>query len=165
MGAQQHLGQRMIVALAAIFMVMGGFNAHSQEPSSPTKPFAGQFDTGQTGEMPSSASQANSATAVTPLAGPFSPRRPVGIDADQIASGLSTPADQFRVGNTYIGIQTQRILQTPDQIRRSDCPIDEDCTDYPGAPRLMSPKTTTIKSLRKPYIGLSITAAAGIATL
>src|SRR5262249_47023317 len=152
------LAQRMIVAFAATLMAAAAFSAHSHDLPSPPQPFAGQFDTGQMGEMPSSASHANSSTVLIPVPGPFSPRRPVGGDADQFASGLSTPADQLRLGNAYIGIQTQKILQTPDQIRRSDCPIDEDCTDYPGAPRLMSPKATTIKSLRKPYIGLSITA-------
>jgi hypothetical protein len=154
MGAQQHLGQRMIFALAAALMVAAACSAHSHELPSPPQP----FDTGQIGETPASPSQSNSSMVSAPVPGPFSPRRPVSADADQIASGLSAPADQFRFGNAYIGIQTQRILQTPDQIRRSDCPIDEDCTDYPGPPRLMSPKTTTIKSLRKPYIGLSITA-------
>jgi hypothetical protein len=155
MGAQQQLGQR--IALAATLMVAAAFSAHSHDFSSPPQPSAVQFDTGQKGEMPSSASPNNS-TALTPMPRPFSPRRPVGVDADQIASGLSTPTDQFRLGNSYIGIQTQRILQPPDQIRRSDCPIDEDCTDYPGAPRSMSPKPSTIKSLRRSYIGLSITA-------
>jgi hypothetical protein len=158
MGAQQQLGQRIIATLTATLIVMAGVDTYSQELSSAPKPFAGQFDKSQAGEMPSSASQASSATALTPVPGPFSPRRPLAVDADQIANGLSTPADQFRLGSGYIGIQTQKSLQTPDPIRRSDCPIDEDCTDYPRAPRLMSPKTTTIKSLRKPFIGLSITA-------
>jgi len=158
MGAQQQLGQRMIVALAATLMVAAAFSAHSHDFSSPPQPSAAQFDTGRKGEIPSSANQSNSSAALTPVPRPFSPRRPVGVDADHIASGLSTPADQFRLGNSYIEIQTQRILQPPDQIRRSDCPIDEDCTDYPGAPRSMSPKPSTMKSLRRSYIGLSITA-------
>jgi hypothetical protein len=158
MGAQQQLGQQLIVVLAATLMVAVAFGAHSHELSSPPQSFVGLFDPGQMGETPASPSQSNSSTVPAPVPGPFSPRRPVSADADQIASGLSTPTDQFRLGNAYIGIQTQRILQTPDQIRRSDCPIDEDCTDYPGPPRGMSAKTTTIKGLRKPYIGLSITA-------
>ncbi len=83
----------------------------------------------------------------------FSPRRSVGDSKGE----ESAPGDQFRLGNSYIGIQTQKSLQTPDQIARGDCPKDEDCTDYPGAPRFLNPKTN-VKSLRKPFIGLSITA-------
>jgi hypothetical protein len=157
MGAEQQFARRMILALAATQMMLAsGAVAHSQELSSSPKPLAGfgQFDAPPLPELPSGIpGQDNNSTPWMTVPRDFSPRRSVGDSKGE----ESAPGDQFRLGNSYIGIQTQKSLQTPDQIARGDCPKDEDCTDYPGAPRFLNPKTN-VKSLRRPFIGLSITA-------
>jgi hypothetical protein len=160
MGAQQQLGGGIVRGLAAALVVMAGsICAHSQERSfAPAPPVgAGQFDDVQLAPISGPLS-----TSTPPVSMPrsFSPRRSLQPDADK--PDLSTPPDQFRLGDNYIGIQTQRSVQTPDPIRRSDCLSDEDCTDYPGPPKSLGPssgpKTSTVRSFRKPFIGLSITA-------
>jgi hypothetical protein len=72
-------------------------------------------------------------------------------------SGSTNPNDQFRLGDGYLGIQTQKSLQTPEPLRRADCPKDEECADYSGLPKSEPPKMN-LKNLKKPFIGLSITA-------
>ncbi len=160
MGAQQQFAQRMIGAIVAALMLVGiGPCAYSQErPSQQPSPFAGAqpFEKLQRPETPSGAM--TNSTPSTSMSRTFSPRGAFGVDPDKIEP--TAPADQFRLGNSYIGIQTQKTIQTPDQIRRSDCPKDEDCTDYPGQPRSLTSKTG-VKNLRKPFIGLSITAPLG----
>jgi hypothetical protein len=64
--------------------------------------------------------------------------------------------DQFRLGNSYLGIQTQKHVQGLDRFWRTDCATDEDCGDYSGLPR-SGPQKKDIKSFRKPFFGLSIT--------
>jgi hypothetical protein len=70
--------------------------------------------------------------------------------------GLTNPNDQFRFGNSYLGIQTQKSLQTFEPFRRADCATDDECADYSGLPKSEPPKKT-MKNLRKPFFGLSIT--------
>jgi hypothetical protein len=157
MGAGQQFARRMILVLAATMMVLAtGVVAHSQESSSSPKPFAGfgQFDAPPLPPIRSAnPGQDNNSTPWMTMPRDLSPRRSVSDSkGEATASG-----DQFRFGNGYIGFQMQKSLQTPDQVRRSDCAKDEDCTDYPGAPKFSNPKTT-VKSLKKPFIGLSITA-------
>jgi hypothetical protein len=102
--------------------------------------------------MAATAIAAHSQPSFLPNASPA-----IGLgDADKSTSEAATSPDQFRLGNSYIGVQTQKSLQPPEPLRRSDCPRDEDCTDYPGLPKSGAPKST-VKSLRKPFIGLSIT--------
>jgi len=157
MGAEQQSAQRMIFALAAaLIMLATGVRAHSEQLLFSPNPLlgSGQFDQTQLPETSSSAiKQGNNSTPWTSVP----PRRSFGADVDKNTSELATPPDQFRLGNSYIGVQTQKSLQTPDPLRRSDCAQDEDCTDYPGMPQSAPPKTT-VKSFRKPFIGLSITA-------
>ena len=61
------------------------------------------------------------------------------------------PSGQFR-----LGIQTQKSVQTPEPLRRSDCEINDECDDYSGLPK-SQPRKITTKNFRKPFIGLSIT--------
>jgi hypothetical protein len=159
MGAEQQFAQRMIFALAAtLIMLATSVSAYSEQPLFSPNPLlgSGQLDQTQLPETSSSAIKQDSAStpwAKVPQA--FSPRRSFGADVDKNTG--ETPADQFRLGNSYIGVQTQKSVQTPDPLRRSDCAKDDDCTNYPGSPQFAPPRTT-VKSLRKPFIGLSITA-------
>jgi hypothetical protein len=68
------------------------------------------------------------------------------------SSRSDNPENQLR-----LGIETRKALQMPDYLRRSDCETDEECADYSGLSKSTSPKTT-VKNLRPPFIGLSITA-------
>src|SRR6516162_2473712 len=61
------------------------------------------------------------------------------------------PSGQFR-----LGIQTQKSVQTPEPLRRSDCEINDECDEYSGLPK-SHPGKTTVKNFRKPFLGLSIT--------
>ncbi len=69
-------------------------------------------------------------------------------------SGSANSNDKFSLGNSYLGIQTQKNLQTP--FRQTDCASDDECADYSGLPK-SEPSKRTIKNFRKPFIGLSIT--------
>jgi len=154
MRAQQLFADGIVRAFAAGLVVMaGGICACSQESPVQAAPLAAgveQFAKGQPAPTPGSLY-----TSPPPsMPRSFSPRRPLqaGVaDTDPIA-----PADQFRLGNNYVGIQMERSVQTPDLIRRRDCPMDEDCTDYPAPTKSGTPKPAA-KSFRKPYIGLSVT--------
>ena len=65
--------------------------------------------------------------------------------------GFENPNGQFQ-----IGIQTQKNVQTPEPLRRSDCEINDECDEYSGLPQSRSRKITT-KNIRKPFLGLSVT--------
>jgi len=69
------------------------------------------------------------------------------------ASGNSN--DQFRIGNNYLAIQTRKNLQL-DVLRRNECETDEACAEYFGLPKSEPPKGSA-KTLKKPFIGFSIT--------
>jgi hypothetical protein len=67
------------------------------------------------------------------------------------SNGSANPIGQFR-----LGIETRKSLQTPEYLRRSDCADDDECEEYSGLPR-SQPGKMTVKNLKKPFIGLSIT--------
>jgi hypothetical protein len=69
-------------------------------------------------------------------------------------SGSANSNDKFSFGNSYLGIETQKKLQMP--FKRTDCASDDECADYSGLPK-SEPSKRTMKNLRKPFIGLSIT--------
>ena len=69
-----------------------------------------------------------------------------------LAQGLENPSGQFRVG-----IQTQKNVETPGPLRRSDCEINDECDEYSGLPQ-SQPRNITTKNFRTPFVGLSITA-------
>src|SRR5262245_41668000 len=64
----------------------------------------------------------------------------------------SEPSGQFR-----LGIETQKRLQTPETLRPTGCVIDDECEEYSGLPK-SEPGRKAVKNLKKPFIGLSITA-------
>lgn len=72
------------------------------------------------------------------------------------AGGSKYPTDEFRLGISYIRIQTQKIFQRPERSNPSDCTTDDECADYSGLPKSKQLKTSK-KNFRKPFIGLSIT--------
>jgi hypothetical protein len=71
---------------------------------------------------------------------------------------LSTdPANHFLPGLGRLGIETEKTVRASNPLRRNECPTDDDdCTDNSAMPRT-EPGKRNLKSLRKPYIGLSIT--------
>lgn len=69
-------------------------------------------------------------------------------------SGSTSSNSRFSFGNSYLGIETQKKLQTP--FWRTDCASDDECADYSGLPK-SEPSKRTVKNLRRPFIGLSIT--------
>ena len=73
------------------------------------------------------------------------------------AAGASkTPIDRFQVGNSYLGIKSQKTFQIPQYSWQPDCTTDDECADYSALPKAKQPKTSA-KSFRKPFLGLSIT--------
>ena len=73
------------------------------------------------------------------------------------ARTLSTDApDRFLVGGSRLGIQTEKSVRASDPLRRNECTDDDECADYSGLPRT-EPGKRNLKTLRKPFIGLSIT--------
>jgi hypothetical protein len=90
-------------------------------------------------DSPSVHNQPSNSTARMKLTQVLSPR------------GSDDPTGRFR-----LGIQTQRNVQTPEPLRRSDCEINDECDDYSGLPQ-SRPRKITTRNFKKPFIGLSIT--------
>jgi hypothetical protein len=180
MEAEQQFAQKLILAVAAtLIMLATGTRADSGKPLFSPNPSVdpSQFDQAKLHEKSSSAiKQDNNSTKWhrLPQAVPFTDLhwRSSGTDFGKNAgdgngfknfrdvsstSGSTKPNDQFRLGNGYLGIQTQKSLRTPEPLRRADCTTDDECADYSGLPKSEPPKTN-VKNLRKPFIGLSITA-------
>jgi len=69
---------------------------------------------------------------------------------------ISGPASQS--GGLRLGIETEKNVQTPRSMQRSECATttDEECADYSGLPR-SHPARSSLRSLKKPFIGFSIT--------
>lgn len=66
------------------------------------------------------------------------------------------PANYFLLGGGRLGIETEKNVRS-DPLRRNECTMDEDdCMDNSGLPKT-GPGKRNLKTLRKPYIGLSIT--------
>jgi hypothetical protein len=72
------------------------------------------------------------------------------------ASGLDNPIEPFSIGNSYLGIQTQKALQDPFR-QRADCVTDDECAESLGMPKREAPAKKAIKNFKQPYIGLSVT--------
>jgi hypothetical protein len=72
-------------------------------------------------------------------------------------NGWTNQDDQFRLGDSFLGVQTEKNLQVIDRSRRNDdCTAYDECEDYSGLPKSGPPKRT-LRNLKKPFIGLSIT--------
>jgi hypothetical protein len=74
----------------------------------------------------------------------------------ELPPGTGISNDQFRIGASYLEIQTRKILQPFEVLRRSGCETDEECAEYSGLPK-SEPSKQPIKGLKKPFFGLSIT--------
>jgi hypothetical protein len=73
------------------------------------------------------------------------------------AGNLSADApNHFLLGDGRLGIQTEKSVRASDPLRRTECTTDEECADYSSLPRT-EPSKRNLKTLRKPFIGLSIT--------
>jgi hypothetical protein len=176
MGAGRRFTHKLILIVAATLMVWAPFsNAGSQDLIfSPSKSGGGasRFEQAQLPEKSASPiKQDDESTKWTKL-----PQIPfIDLDRDSLGtdfnktiggngfknprdvpsiSGSENSNDKFSFGNSYLGIQTQKNLQTP--FRQTDCASDDECADYSGLPK-SEPSKRTIKNLRKPFIGLSIT--------
>jgi hypothetical protein len=180
MDAVQQTAQKLILAVAAtLIMLATGVRAVSEEPLFSPNPSVDSSRSDQTElhEKSSSAiKQDNNSTKWTrvPQDSPFTDLhwRSFGTDFSKniggsnglknsrdasSMSGSTNPNDKFRLGNSYLGIQTQKSLQSPESLRRSDCATDDECAEYSGLPK-SEPRKTTVKNLRMPFIGLSVTA-------
>jgi len=77
--------------------------------------------------------------------------------------GSASSIDKIKLGDSYLGIDTQRRLQTRTPSGKADCATDEECEDYSVMPRSRSRAsvgTSSSSSLirsRKPFFGLSVT--------
>ena len=71
-------------------------------------------------------------------------------------SGSINRTDQLRLGDSYLAVQTEKSVQVIERFKRSDCMTDDECADYSGLPK-SEPAKRTLKNLRKPFLGLSIT--------
>lgn len=79
-----------------------------------------------------------------------------GFKESRDRASTSKPAsstDTFSFGKSYLGIQTEKDLKSP---WRTDCASDDECADYSGLPK-SEPSKRTLKNLRKPFFGLSVT--------
>jgi hypothetical protein len=144
MGAVQQLAQKLILAVAAtLIMLATGTRVDSEELLFSPVP------------QPSPFTNLHQRSFGTD----FNKNTGAGNDFKNFQDMSSTgdSSDQFRLGNSYLGIQTEKSLQSTDPLRRSDCDKDDVCADYSGLPK-SEPRKSTVKSLRKPFIGLSITA-------
>jgi hypothetical protein len=72
------------------------------------------------------------------------------------AGETKTPIDQFQYGDSYFGVRTDKMFQIPPASGQPDCASDEECADYSVLPKARQSKMAG-KSIRKPYVGLSIT--------
>jgi hypothetical protein len=79
-----------------------------------------------------------------------------GFKESRDPASTSKPAnsnDTFSFGKSHLGIQTEKDLKSP---WRTDCASDDECADYSGLPK-SEPSKRTLKNLRKPFFGLSVT--------
>ena len=176
MGAGRRFAHKLFLILAAILMVLAPLAiADSQDLIfSPSISGSGpsQFDQTQLPEKSASTIKQDDDSAKwtglpqIPFAGPY--RDSFGMDFSKTmggngfknhwdlpsTSGSENSNDKFLFGNSYLGIQTQKSFQTP--FRRTDCASDDECADYSGLPK-SEPSKRTLKNLKKPFIGLSIT--------
>jgi hypothetical protein len=75
----------------------------------------------------------------------------------RLAQTLSSAESASPIGSFRLGIETRKSVQLPEALRRNDCATDDECEDYSGLPKSGQEKKT-LKGLKKPFIGLSITA-------
>jgi hypothetical protein len=95
---------------------------------------------------------------------PFDPgtggRAPPGNTFDRSRaspSDATIPArDQLRLGNSFLGVQTEKNVQVLQSLKPNNCPDDDECAEYSGLPKPKPPKTAR-GNFKRQFIGLSIT--------
>ena len=71
------------------------------------------------------------------------------------APSISGSANQS--GGFRFGIQTEKSVQTPRSLRRSECTAtDEQCEEYSGLPKSY-PANDKLKGIKNQFLGLSVT--------
>jgi hypothetical protein len=76
----------------------------------------------------------------------------------RLGDAPSTRGSVNESGGFRLGIQTEKSLQTPRSMRRSECATtDEECAEYSGLPRSHQPMRGGLKTFKKPFVGFSIT--------
>ncbi len=152
--AEQKSAGRLVAAVVAVLMIMAECaRARSDElrlsPSLPDPAFSSP----KLSEKSSTTMGGAIESAATESAAPRNDMR--SLQAAPSSGGFPSRNDQLRIGESYIGIQTNKNLQVIDPLKRSDCSNDDECADYSGLPK-SEPARRNLKSLRKPFIGLSI---------
>jgi hypothetical protein len=72
------------------------------------------------------------------------------------ANDLKSQNDKVQLGGGYIGVQTEKSVRVIEPAKPTDCTNDDECMDYSGLPK-STPARHGLRSLRKPFLGLSIT--------
>jgi hypothetical protein len=79
-----------------------------------------------------------------------------GNTSKAVPSRGATDRDgSVRIGESSIGIKTDKSLRVIEPYKENDCANDDDCSDYSGLPK-SAPARRTLKNVRKPFFGLSI---------
>jgi hypothetical protein len=79
-----------------------------------------------------------------------------GLGLKNARTSSTDAPNRFLLGGSRLGIQTEKSVRASDPLRRNECTDDDECADYSGLPRT-EPGKRNLKTLRKPFIGLSIT--------
>jgi hypothetical protein len=143
MMARRLVVHRLMPVMLAALVVLAE-RAHAQDaPFSSPNP-------GDT--TPAELSRAEKSSAKTEKVGESAAGK--GLRDPRSTSEPADRRDQLRLGESYIGVKTEKsVPMSP--LKRSDCTTDDECADYSGLPK-SEPARRTFKSLRKPFLGLSI---------
>jgi hypothetical protein len=148
MAADQGLVHKLILAVVALFMVSAECaSLHSEEL---------QFSPNAPATVSSQFNQAEKSTATGDLGESAATNHMKSLRDAPSMSGSTNRRDQLRLGNSYLGIQTEKGIPVIESFKRGDCTTDDECADYSGLPK-SQPATRSLKNLRKPFLGLSIT--------
>jgi hypothetical protein len=172
----QQLAQKLSLLLAVVFVMLAGGAASAGEDALPSPTASGAAGTqvdppkvSDTENQSEEDSKLSHWLTLPPTSGPaywssfdsgaaknVRPGATFNRSNASSSSAATAPNDQLRVGNSYLGIQTKKNVELLQSLRRNDCPTDDECAEYSGLPRAEQPKTS-VKNLKRPFIGLSIT--------
>jgi hypothetical protein len=187
----RRLGHKLrVVAAAALVLMASGVNAETQSSAKSDKLLVAPIpsDSGPNTAKQPKAGNSRSLTRdrgvpadiwTSQPVGPHSDSywNPFGIDVGAGADGdgrskkfgyappvpgSANSFDKLKIGDGYLGVDTQRRLQTRVPSGKVDCATDEECQDYsalPGSRSRGSVGTSSSSPVhgRKPFFGLSIT--------
>jgi len=75
----------------------------------------------------------------------------------RLGGAPSTSGSANQSGGFRLGIQTEKSMQTPRSLRRSECTAtDEQCEEYSGLPKSY-PANDKLKGIKNQFLGLSVT--------